>query len=260
MSRHPLFIVGSPRSGTSILRRAIGSAGYHGFAEGNFLTLIRALDIAVDRHWDIFANDKKRVLVTVVDREKLKDDLARLVAATAEALQPGVPWLDKTGNPEMIEVIPTLRRIWPDSHFILAKRRAIENIVSRMKKFPRHSFAYHCTNWARNMAAWRELRAAEPALPAIEVDQRDISAQPAETAARIAAFLDIGPEGMENIRRTFVHDRPQETEPGSADRVLSLATTGWSAEQIGTFHLHCDHEMACHGYSFDETYRAAPPP
>ena len=32
----PLFIVGSPRSGTSILVMALRAAGYRGFNEGNF--------------------------------------------------------------------------------------------------------------------------------------------------------------------------------------------------------------------------------
>jgi hypothetical protein len=34
-----VFIVGSPRSGTSILTRAMQGLGYQGFHEGNFLTL-----------------------------------------------------------------------------------------------------------------------------------------------------------------------------------------------------------------------------
>ena len=37
MPKFPVFVVGSPRSGTSILVDALFSAGYKGFREGSFL-------------------------------------------------------------------------------------------------------------------------------------------------------------------------------------------------------------------------------
>jgi Sulfotransferase family len=139
----PLFIVGSPRSGTSILTQALRLADYAGYAEGNFLSLLHTLGNNVDRHFTFFASTDPDVLTTHIDRDTLKSRLFTVLRDMVEERFAGQPWLDKTGNPEMIAAIPILRTLWPHSAFIFAKRRAIENIVSRLKKFPQYDLAYH---------------------------------------------------------------------------------------------------------------------
>ena len=136
MSLYPVFIVGSPRSGTSILISSLLSAGYNGYLEGNFLSLVRVVERDVDRHFASFYTPNPKVLTSRIDVAGLKERLSRVIVDAAAEQQPAPPWVDKTGNPEMIEAIPTLRRLFPTSRFIFAKRRAIENIVSRVIKFP----------------------------------------------------------------------------------------------------------------------------
>lgn len=259
MVAHPLFVVGSPRSGTSILVRALQRAGYGGFNEGNFLSVIHALHRDIDRHFTIFGTDNPNVLTSRIDRAALKEALARVVidAALAQYEQP--VWLDKTGNPEMIEIIPVVRRLLPTSRFIFAKRRALENIVSRMQKFPKHNFEYHCGDWANNMAAWRKLMQAHPDLPAIEVDQYDIGEFPAETALMLARFLSLPEDGRQIIDQTFRNDRPQQSNPGSARRVLNLEGTGWTPDQVAIFEARCGEQMRAYGYSTDSAYRLDAP-
>ncbi len=259
MAAHPLFVVGSPRSGTSILVRALQRSGYSGFNEGNFLSLIHPLLRDIDRHFATFGTDNPQVLTSRIDRQGLKDVVARQVVNAALAQYETPVWLDKTGNPEMIEIIPIMRRLLPTSHFIFAKRRAIENLVSRVVKFPKHSFEYHCNDWARNMAAWRKLKEAHPNVPAIEVDQHDISEQPSATAQKIAQFLGLTAEAQATLERTFRSERPQQSEPGSAQRTLSLQSTGWSAEQLRIFNECCGEQMRAFGYSTDAHYRSEVP-
>lgn len=259
MAAHPLFVVGSPRSGTSILVRALQRAGYAGFAEGNFLSLIHPLMRDIERHFATYGTTNPQVLTSRIDAGALGDAVARQVVNAALAQYESPVWLDKTGNPEMIEIIPVLLRLLPTSRFVFARRRAIENIVSRLIKFPRHTFEYHCADWARNMAAWRKLRAAHPNVPAIEIDQHDISEQPGATAAALAHFLELAEDARATLERTFRSERPQQSEPGSAQRVLSLQSTGWSAEQIRLFEQHCGEQMRAFGYSTDANYRAASP-
>lgn len=255
MTAFPLFIVGSPRSGTSILVRALQGGGYYGYSEGNFLSILRAIGRAVDLHFETYGATNPRLLTAHLDKEALKTALYRVVTDAVAAQHVGKVWLDKTGNPEMIEAIPFLRGIWPEARFIFAKRRAIENITSRVKKFPSRTFRYHCADWARNMAAWRRLMAFVPDLPAIEVDQRDIGERPAETAARIASFLGMSAEAQAKMAAIFGSEVPEQTEPGSARRMLSLAGTGWTEQQQRVFHRNCDEQMRAFGYSEDETYR-----
>jgi hypothetical protein len=253
-TRYPLFIVGSPRSGTSILIDALRGAGYHGFSEGNFLTLLQPIQRLIDRHFEIFDASSPNVLVSQIDKSVLTAELHRVVCQAAEAQYGNRPWVDKTGNPEMIAAIPIMLHAWPTSHFIFAKRRAIENVYSRLRKFPKLNFDYHCADWARNMAAWRQIKAEIPDLRAIEIDQREISAGPAEAAGRLAAFLALGDDAARRMTVIFETNRPQQTQSGSAERLLRLETTGWTDEQVRVFHKYCDIEMEAFGYSLDESY------
>ena len=136
----PVFIVGSPRSGTSILIASLLRAGYGGFLEGNFLSLIQTIERDVERHFSVFYTPNEKVLTSRLDRAALKEQMSRVIVDTAVAQQPTGPWVDKTGGPEMIQSIPVLRRLLPGSRFIFAKRRAIENVVSRVVKFPNLNF------------------------------------------------------------------------------------------------------------------------
>jgi hypothetical protein len=233
------------------------AGGYSGYREGNFLSLIRVIERDIDRHFEVFGTDNAQVLTAHLDKDQIKTGLARVIAQAAAAAQRGPIWLDKTGNPDMIEAIPRLVDIWTSSHFVFAKRRAIENIVSRLRKFPRHTFEYHCADWAKNMTAWQALRRQRPDLPAIEVDQYDIGHAPEETAGRIAAFLGIPAEGEAKMSAAFTRQRPQQTEAGSAERTLSLAETGWNEQQLQCFHRNCDAQMAAFGYTEDERYRTS---
>ena len=256
MARTPLFIVGSPRSGTSILARAAFTAGYSGFHEGNFLSLLRILERDIDRHFATFGTVDPRVLISRIDPGPLKTAIFNIVRQVVDAQQSNVLWFDKSGNPEMIEAIPILRSLWPRAVFIFAKRRGIENVLSRMQKFPNHAFDYHCADWARNLTAWRQMRETTPDLAALEIDQRDIVLRPIETAQAIIAHLELDRAVADGVAAVFRNERPQETERGSAERVVSLERTGWTEIQMDKFARLCGGEMDNYGYTMDEMYRS----
>lgn len=255
----PVFIVGSPRSGTSMLAQLLLSAGYSGFREGNLFGLLHTLHAAIDQYFVWFGTDNAEVLMSRVDRDAIKREVAAIFRRTLEHEHPIPPWFDKSGNPDVIELIPELLDLWPDARFIFAKRRAIENVTSRMAKFPEHHFEYHVQDWARNMRAWRQLRATLPDLACTEVDQQDMLRAPAAVAARIAALIHLDSVREAEMVRLLQTERPQETGFGSSERVLSLDDTGWSSPDIALFMQHCHHELDAYGYSLDEHYWQAEP-
>jgi hypothetical protein len=154
----------------------------------------------------------------------------------------------------MIAAIPALRRFWPDSVFIFAKRRAIENVLSRVRKFPAHTFEHHCADWAKNMAAWRKVREQLPPEVFMEVDQQAMIQKPESTARALSAFLSLDAAREPDLVRTFQTNRPQQTFDGSAARVATLEQTEWTDAQISLFLRHCKTEMDAFGYSTDEEY------
>ena len=258
MSSSPVFIVGSPRSGTSILIASLLRSGYNGFLEGNFLSLARVLERDVDRFFASFYTENPKVLTSKIDRGALKQQLGKVVLDAAIEQQPPPPWVDKTGGPEMIETIPLLRRTFPTARFVFAKRRALENVVSRLIKFPGLSFEYHCTDWARTMTAWRTLRDTAPGQDLLEIDQREISAQPDLATKRLTDFLDLTNAEAMMMLKTFTSSKPQETRAGTSERVLCLDTLDWTDDQKQAFHRHCDSEMEIEGYSLDTSYWRTP--
>jgi hypothetical protein len=251
-----LFIVGSPRSGTSILVLALRAAGYRGFNEGNFFGLLATFDGIIDKYFRTFWTDDPFVMMSRIDREEFKASLAELFKRIVDRENPVAPWLDKSGNADVINMIPVLLRLWPSAHFIYAKRRGLENIVSRVKKFPQYNFEYHCRDWAANMTAWRAARREVPDLRYLEVDQQDLIQSPGATSAQLAAFLNLSEAQAARLAATFRKERPQQTSAGTTERVLTLRSTGWSPQQIGLFTKICGPEMELFGYTLDDTYQA----
>jgi hypothetical protein len=249
VAKSPVFIVGSPRSGTSILVSSLRSVGYGGFNEGNFLPLINILGRAVDRHLGLVGKSRPTVLAAHVDPELLKTQIEGIIRDLANSLNVGNMWFDKSGNADMIEAIPRLRLLWPNSVYIFAKRRAIENVKSRVMKFPEHNFEQHCASWAINMAAWRKVRAELPPDVYLEVDQFDLIRDTEGISRRIADFLGFEVEQSKNLVKTFKMHRPQQTSNGSAEQIYSLDSLGWSDDQVAAFKRICSSEMEAFGYT-----------
>jgi len=258
VSCYPVFIVGSPRSGTSLLVDAMLSAGYHGFREGNFLPLVTTLQTAIDHHFSIFAAGGRQTLVGNIDKAVLSADMLRVIKSAVDPHVTQAPWFDKSGNPAMIMAIGAIRSLWPESVFIFAKRRGIENLVSRLKKFPNHNFEYHCKDWSRTMLEWRKVRDTLPPGTGIEIDQQDFVRDPSRVAAKLVNFLQLPADRTQRVLETLQRNRPQETESNSAARIYSLAKLDWSEPQKAAFMSNCLTEMQAYGYTLDETYEENP--
>jgi hypothetical protein len=258
-SASPVFVVGSPRSGTSVLAATLRQAGYHGFNEGNFVGLIDHFDRITDNYYRSFNTGDPQVMISKIDKELFKTQVHQVFKRMVDRLNPVAPWFDKSCNPEVIRKIPVLLKLWPTAHFIFAKRRGIENVLSRLKKFPHHNFEYHCKDWASNMSAWRDARQAVPNLRAIEIDQQDMIRTPDTVARQLAALLAISPHLQTRMVDAFRAEPPQRTAEGTAERVLSLRSTGWSRAEMGVFRRHCAEEMDLFGYTMNAQYRQPHP-
>jgi hypothetical protein len=189
----------------------------------------------------------------------LKDRVNGIFKMTEEEAHPFPLWFDKSGHAEMINAIPILRRLWPQSVFIFCKRRGIENMISRMTKFPAFSFEYHCADWAKFMKAWRSVRAELPAEAYVEVDQQDLIRETESICTKIASLLQVGEEQRRGLTDTFKRQRPQETAEGSAARLHSLESSGWSESQLAIFQQYCVPEMEAYGYGSGFEYYSLPP-
>lgn len=258
--QRPIFILGSPRSGTSILMQALTrSVGLPGFNEGQFVELLLRLLAETERHYQSVSKvlSNPAHMISHVPKLWVRNRLITAFRDRAESFFHGPVWVDKTPGQIMVEGAPTLLEIWSGARIIFAKRRALENVASRMRKYPSVPFESHCKMWAFCMSAWLEVR---PKLHdhALEVEQWDVAHRPAEAASAIARFLEIDPEKTKDIEVCFTTKTPESTG-GAHAAALSLEGTGWSDNQVKTYRSICGETARRYGYTEDSSYCSAIP-
>jgi hypothetical protein len=163
-------------------------------------------------------------------------------------------WVDKTPNGKMISASPLFLHLWPNAKFIFMKRRPLENIASRMRKFPQLSFETHCIDWASVMTAWTATK-YELGASAIEVEQFELAVRPEQTAARLIAFLQLPPSAAGVFRQTLLVERPERTSQTFADP-LTFKQVDWTDGQRSVFQKICGPLLLEYGYATDGRYYA----
>lgn len=255
----PIFVVGSGRSGTSILLNTIRkTTGLQGHGEGHFYPILLALDKAVSQYFlkrDRQAENPKHMLHHV-DAAKIRKAMLEPVRATFEELYDSSPFVDKTPGLDGITAIPHMQNGFPGMKVVFAKRRGIEVVRSAVKKFPHVDFEGHCHSWAKCMAAWRVSRGSLRC-DFVEIDQFDIANKPEQVVNKLGAALGLDEPQRERMLSFFQNDRPQSS--GDLNAVpKSIAEVEWSDEQIATFREICGDAMREFGYSESANYFAEP--
>ncbi len=257
----PVFILGSARSGTSAVAQGLLSATpYRGFGEGHFFDLLAHLAVASDRFYAAKGQDwsgERPTMAARIDRDFANGGIDSIAMQAARATFPGGLWLDKTPNTDMIHLAPRFARIWPGARFIFMRRRAIDNIASRLRKFG-YDFARNCEEWAASMEAWLSVRDGLGDR-AIELDQITLLGAPEQAAAEIGALLDLTAVQRTRLAQQFTVERPEQTAGDAADP-LSLDSMGWPAPWLEAFERRCGPMMRAYGYGTGTAYFESAPP
>jgi hypothetical protein len=255
----PVFVLGAPRSGTSALFAAVTrTTRYRGFNEGHLLDIAASvasvMKTRIDRKLrNLSADAVARYHLGRDPCARLGDGLRLLLRAAAAGYTTPY-WIDKTPNREMVQSAPFLAATWANARFVFMKRRGIENLMSRLRKFPRVSFEAQCLDWAAVMSDWRNIRSSI-AGKFIEVDQRDLLRDPIGSAGVIGALIGLDEAETEALGERLGSERAEMTDPTSRI-VADIAETGWSPAMIDTFRAICGPEMEAYGYTWDANYRA----
>ena len=256
----PVFVLGAARSGTSAMAQGLlKTAAYGGFEEGHFLWMIRRFLLTIHTYFEDNGEDalpNRFTLLSRIPASYLADSVrATFIAAMAE-LFPSGKWLDKTPRPEMIEAAPVMHELWPNARFIFMRRRGLENVSSRLTKFPTISFVEHCQDWARNMEVWLRVRDLLGGA-AIEIEQLAVALEPERTAEEVGSFLELDRLAVRRLTKALASDRPEVTTKqfGTAMQIDRL---GWTDQQIYTFRKECGPMMAAFGYGYTADYFSRP--
>jgi len=260
VTQRPVFILGAARSGTSAVAQGLLKCGeFQGFEEGHLLWVLQRFLDMVHSFYEFNGEDASGDRFTMLSHTPFtyltSGARAMLVAAMAHMF-PTCRWIDKTPRPEMIAAARLMQEMWPNARFVFMKRRGIENVISRLSKFPQLSFDDHCHDWAKSMSAWLSVRDLLGAA-AIEIEQIAIAKAPQRAALAIGEFLDIPEDATNQLCRSLMEDLPERTSDSHALSV-DLTTIGWTTYQIAQFRRICGAMMAAYGYGYTSNYFASP--
>jgi hypothetical protein len=250
--QHPVFVLGAARSGTSAIAQAlINATRYEGFREGHLLDLAGPLFDTISKHYAYWGN-LDNTMAAAVPGGFLADGVQHILVEVARALYPAGWWLDKTPRPAMIDCAPILRRTWPRARFIFMKRRPIENLASRARKFSAQSFEAHCRDWALCMDAWSQVRDRLRGA-ALEIDQLTLANEPGVVAEELTSFLELSEREAEALAQALKTDQPERTAERFA-ATYSIEELGWSNEEQQVFEAVCGPALAEYGYGVGAEY------
>jgi hypothetical protein len=253
----PIFIIGSARTGTSAVVMALRNGAHiAGYNEGHYLSMMHGMiKSAVDHIVGVKGrNSNPAVMMTYVKVDDITHDIMMMMKSRMESYFPNQKvWMDKTPDGLMLRVIPYLILMWPKARFIYTKRRALENISSRLRKFKHLSFEQNCERWAVAMDLWQKLKHHIPEGQRIEIDQRDMGLEPLKTAQRIGDFLGFSEQQIKDIGVALKGDRVEFTG-GDEKAFKDMFELGWTSEQIEIYNRICAPINKEYGYSEDSSY------
>ena len=251
----PIFVLGAARSGTSALAQGLlGATRYVGHEEGHLLDLLSEMAKTIRDHYEQRGEEwsERATMISSVPQSYLQDRLRSVFVDLARQLFPAGRWIDKTPRVSMITAAVELRKIWPNARFVYMRRRGLENIRSRMSKFPTLSFEAHCVDWRDSLAEWQRVRSALTGA-AIEVDQILMAREPERVAGEVGALLDL--TDAERTRfAAWLHNERPERQSVDFERSPSIDMIGWTDRQRETFAAVCGDTMRSFGYAETERY------
>ena len=253
-TRHetPIFVLGAARSGSSILALGLTQgAELPGLNESQVFPLLNQLLETVDQYFakldDDYVSNSEAHLIARLSKQGLNDRLTEIFKEIHRDIYQDSTWVDKTPSSSMLRAVPMIHRIYPEARFVFVKRRGIENILSRRRKFPDETFEAHCREWSSCMQAWQEI-SGRLSSQSIEIDQRDIGISPEAVAQQLGDFLQLSPQQTQNISIFWKSERPEQTAPAQDHKYTTLDETNWSETEKEFFLQQCRPMMDAYGY------------
>jgi hypothetical protein len=252
----PIFILGNPRSGSSTvlscLRILLGIQGYN---EGHFLKYIDRYKKLTNEIFDKLTESEKNKEIAMgnIDKKLFINNILHSFKNTYESLFDNSQkyWIDKTPDSNLQEIKQILY-LWPDSKFIMLKRRSLENIKSRVIKFPHLDFKNHCEEWNHIMQNWYYLD-KKLLKNFIEIEHYDMLFNIEKVAKDITCLLPEYKDEEEQIINFFQRDYSQSTT-GKKPSISDIDTINWTDEQKETHNKICLETLQLYGYSCDKNY------
>jgi hypothetical protein len=263
----PVFVVGTGRSGTSILLQALGKhpailalageapllTSYGGIAylfEGGADRDYYAASLKIPRE-RLYGLLRRQAFETSAGRDW---GLRRVLTDSAECRC--LPWTRRYWAAKTfpsVRVAEGLRAIYPEARFVYIVRNGLEVVQSmtRFGGFRAREFERHCQTWADDIERYRYLRDCDYATV---IRHEDLVRSPQTVFERLWVFLgledDVRPVSFVSTRLVHPLDMPTQTT-SSVRRALeerAPAHAEWTSDQRDGFKRICGDAMREAGY------------
>jgi hypothetical protein len=254
---NPIFIMGNPRSGSSALTSCLKNVlNIQGYNEGHFLKYINNYKETTDKIFNNLSIHEKNPNVTMgnINRDKFFKNILQSFKQTYESLfdNSKLYWLDKT--PGCLRQIEYLLFLWPNSKFIMLKRRSLENIKSRTLKFLHRSFEEHCREWNSNMISWYNFdKTIILNKNYIEIEHYDMLFNLNKISNDLIKLLPEYSDKKQGIIDFFSSKYPESTT-GKKPEILDIDTIDWTDDQKNIHYKICSKTLELYNYSLNKSY------
>ena len=245
MSDLKVFILGSPRSGTSITYYAMREVfGLKGRGESHVFPIFQRM---IHQFYTYTQEFKKLpgVLAAELDTRTFRDDLYQHVRTFYVKAYGGAGFVDKTPGAESIRGCDLIFGAFPDARVILLQRNGIEVVNSYRSKFGA-SFENACQAWKHVVAASLQL-AEQKNGRVLVIDQFDLTNAPGKSAALISSHLGA-PHVADRLAAFFSGKRVEQHSTHDWRYRQTLAEIGWSSDEKAMFSAVCGDSMSALGY------------
>lgn len=232
----PIFVVGFPRSGTTLLETMLDS--HPALAAMDERPFLQDLIDAVRRAGFAYPDDLVRLGAN--DCAQLREVYWRRVAATGR-WRPGQRLVDK--NPLNFLCLPLLKRIFPSARMVMLLRHPGDVLLScYMQNFRSPAFALMCSNltrlaqaWCTALEFWRDQSTLlQP--DALELRYEDLLADFPGRTAELARFLDLDHADSMLDYHQHAHQRGYISTPSYAQVIRPP-----DASRVGRWRAYREH-------------------
>lgn len=234
-----IFVVGSPRAGTTALGNALRiSLSARNYGEHHFLELTNQLNKTIDSFFNNYhTRNDIGTFIFDVSPALVKAKISQQTKELYSTWSDGNWCIDKTPGRNMLRSLPVVAEIWPEAKIIYCKRRAYENVKSRLAKFPGLNLQEHAKQWSETMNIWHEIKKHLTPKSYFEIDQHDMR----NTDESFIAFLNSFLSNQESLK---VVETLQSIEPQKSN----YKDTEFNYQDVLAI---CRNEIEKNGYSTD---------
>ena len=235
-----VYVLGSTRSGTSAVRNALAETKYKGYGEGHLVKIL--VDVVATVRTErsmgqgalILGNGLNALRERVLIRHFFHEYERYLTESLGSTFI-----MDKTPNIIPIQNAPDLASFHQNAMFLHCARRHVDNIQSKLKKFPGQSFISQCREWAECNLAWERVK-SDLGERYVDFDFMDMVVKRQETCQRIGDLLGLTDAEVSAVVTYLENERPQSADPSrDVNRFLKFSDMTWTDEEKEIFLRIC---------------------